>query len=411
MQPVALASRTTIDQASEWQSPETHLTARSRIQAVLATDEHAGAIATFYREAWGQTTTAESVSSARRQAAAENVVAPGEAPPIAIVLEGGRVIGYCGSIPQRLWDGVAEHPAYWVKGLMVLPEYQGGPIGFLVVKELAKHVPRATNLVVAPAARRLFGALGWTDLGAVANYVRPLRAARAARRLDVAGLGLGLPRWVTAGMRVAQRTGLAGLAGVAGVAFDLVATATRRAAARFTTRCALDMPDRDELDDVWRAARGGLAAGPVRDGTYLRSRFGVTSSEASDAPYTFVTARDGARLVGAAVVRRPKATTDPRLRGIRVATVSDILFPPERADIGLAVLHGVEQAARAAGGDAILCTTSHRALARLLRRQAYVRLPGNVHFLLRDATAAPRWPRDLQAWWLARGDGDADEVF
>src|SRR5439155_18094383 len=186
--PVTLHARMATPRGSERLSTETSLTTAGGIEVMLATDEHAGLIATFYREAWGQATTAESVLSARRQAAAENVVAPGEAPPTAIVLEGSRVIGYCGSIPQRLWDGVAEHPAYWVKGLMVLPEYRGGPIGFLVVKELAKQLPRATILVVAPAARRLFSALGWTDLGAVANFVRLLRPARAARRLDVAEL-------------------------------------------------------------------------------------------------------------------------------------------------------------------------------------------------------------------------------
>src|SRR5438552_4326084 len=142
---------------------------------MLASDEHAAAIATFNRQIWGDGATAEGVLASRRRSATDNVVAPGQPSPSVIVLEGSRVIGYCGSIPQRLWDGVAEHPAYWVKGLMVLPEYRGGPIGLLVVKELAKQLPRATSLVVAPAARRLFSALGWTDLGAVANFVRLLR--------------------------------------------------------------------------------------------------------------------------------------------------------------------------------------------------------------------------------------------
>jgi len=58
-----------------------------------------------------------------------------------------------------------------------------------------------------------------------------------------------------------------------------------------------------------------------------------------------------------------------------------------------------------------LCSASHPALARLLRRQAYVPLPGNVHVLLHDRTNATHWPRDLSAWWLARGDGEADEAF
>lgn len=389
----------------------TGMAAASRIHALLATDEHAEAIAAFYRETWRDDVTPESVLADRRRAAEENVAAPGEAPPIAIVLDGSRVIGYCGSIPQRLWDGRAEYPAYWVKGLMVLPAYRQGPIGFLVCKELTSQLPRATALVVAPAARRLFGALGYTDLGAVANFVRVLRPAALARRLDVAQLGSALPGWVRAVVRGTQTTGVAAvLAGGAGRVLDFVAVATRRSAGRFDTGAA-EPPCREELDHVWRNTRAALAASSVRDGLYLRSRFGPTAAVDAGTRYTFVTAREDGRLVGLAVLREPRETGDPRLGGIRVATLSDTVFPPQRPDIGLALLGGVEREARAARSDAILCTTGHRKLASLLRRQAYVSLRGNVHFFLRDATGGTRWPRDLESWWLARGDGEADEVF
>jgi len=149
-----------------------------------------------------------------------------------------------------------------------------------------------------------------------------------------------------------------------------------------------------------------MAAGPVRDGTYLRWRYGAEGRR-----YSFISARDGTRLVGVAVLLSPKASPDARLRGVRAATISDIVFAPERADVGLAVLAGIERAARSAGADAVLCTTSHRTLARLLSRRAYVPLAGNVHFFLRDASGSGRWPRDLASWWLARGDSAADDVF
>jgi len=373
------------------------LTATSRVQAVIATDEHAEAIATFYREAWGDPVTPDAVRAARQG---------GDAGPIALVLDGTRVIGHLASIPYRLWDGIAEHPAHWTKGLMVLPEYRNGPVGFLVLKTLTAELSLATALVVAAPARRLFCALGYTDLGAVPNYVRPLRPARLARRLDVTALNPGLPRWATAGLRAAQRVGVAGLAGAAaGVALDTFAAATRRRAATRTT-CLPEPPGRDELDALWRDARRTIAAGPVRDGRYLRGRFGT-------AQYEFVAARDRGRLVGVAVLRRPRAISDPRLRGLRVATISDFVFAAERGDVGLALLGGVERVARAADADAILCTTAQRPLGRLLRRQAYLRLTGNVHFLLRDRSGAgaAHWPQDLASWGLARGDGDADEVF
>jgi hypothetical protein len=326
------------------------------------------------------------------------------------VFERSRVIGHCGSIPQYLWDGVAERPAYWVKGFWVLPEYRNGPIGFLVARELAAQLPRSMSVAVAPAARRLFGALGYRDLGRLANFVRPLRAGNLARRLDLARLGLGgLPAWVTGGLRAVQRTGVASLVGaVADLSASLVACATGRAAAGLNVEAGTAPPSREELDELWRRARADLAASPVRDGLYLRSRFGANGTGADGNCYAFVSVRDAGRLEGVAAVLPPKATSDSRLQGVRVATISDVLVPPGNAAAGLAVLGGVERTARAAGADAILCSTSHPAVSRLLRRQGYVGLPGNVHFLLRDTLDDARWPADLADWWLTRGDGGHD---
>jgi hypothetical protein len=193
-----------------------------------------------------------------------------------------------------------------------------------------------------------------------------------------------------------------------GLSASLVARATRRAAACFDVEAGTAPPRREELDDLWRRARADLAASPVRDGLYLRSRFGANGIAADGNRYAFVSVRDAGRLDGVAAVLPPKASSDPRLQGVRVATVCDVLFPPDRAAAGLAVLGGVERTARAEGADAILCSTSHPAVSRLLRRQGYVGLPGNVHFLLRDTLDAARWPPDLAAWWLTRGDGGHD---
>src|SRR5258708_3642619 len=162
----------------------TTVAAAGGIRATLATDEHADAIAAFYRESWSQDATAASVLANRRLAAAENVAEPGEPPPTALVLDGSRVIGCCGSIPLRLWDGVTDRPAYWTKGLMVLPEFRNGPIGFLVCNQLTMHLPCAIGLVVAPAARRLFTAMGYTELGTVGHLDRQLRPAARDPPID-----------------------------------------------------------------------------------------------------------------------------------------------------------------------------------------------------------------------------------
>ena len=385
------------------------MSAGARIVASLASEEHAESVAAFYREVWDPSATTETVIASMRASAAANVAAPGEPLPTALVLQGSRVIGYCSSIAQRLWDGKTERPAYWVKGLMVLPEFRNGPIGFLAVKELTRHLPCATILTVAPGAKRLFGALGYTDLGAITNWVKPLRPGVMANRLDLNALGLGnLPNWVGSGVRIARKTGIASVgASVAGVVMDAAAAATRMRSRRFAT--ALETPDQRELDALWASARTGIEASPVRDATYLINRFGASAPEGEF--YTFVTARQRGRLAAIAVVRKPKETSDPRLGGIRVATVSDALFHPTETNAGLATLGAIARIARAEKADALVCMSSHPLLTGLLRRQGYLRLRGNVHFFLRDVTGAGAWPPDRASWWLGRGDGESDATF
>jgi hypothetical protein len=287
------------------------------------------------------------------------------------------------------------------------------------VKELSRHLDCSTILTVAPAARRLFSALGYTDLGAVTNWTRPLRPSVMAERLDLDALGQNkLPKWMSVGVSAARRTGIAGLAAkLAGLGLDVASGLARLPAAHLDT-AGLGAPSRAELDELWIAARKNLTASPVRDGAYLESRFGNGAEqkqgeeeEEDGNPYTFVCTRDGGRLLGVAVLRRPRATSDARLRGIRVATVSELVFPLDRADAGLATLGAIERVARAAGADAVTCMTSHPSLRVLLRRQGYLRLAGNVHFFLRDVSGLDRFRTDLGAWWLGRGDGESDTSF
>jgi hypothetical protein len=240
-----------------------------------------------------------------------------------------------------------------------------------------------------------------------------------AEKLDFDSLGVAkLPHWAREGVDAARRTGVLELAAnAAGKGLDMAVRVARRSAAHFDTPES-EVPSPDELDELWLATRKDLTASPVRDGRYLKSRFGNGAKQSEEErevesgdPYTFVAARERGLLLGVAVVRRPRATSDARLGGIRVATMSELVFPIARADAGLATLGAVERVARASGADAITCMTSHPALSRLLRRQGYLRLAGNVHFFLRDVTDIGRLPTNPEAWWLGRGDGESDTSF
>jgi len=375
-------------------------------------EEHADTLAAFFRQVWDPGATALGVQQARAAAAAANFTDPGLPPPSFLALHGDRVVGFLGSLPARFWNGAIELPGYWLKGLMVLPEYRGGPIGYFVVREATRRFPRSAALTVAPAARRLFGALGFKDLGAIPNFVRVLRGGRLAARIDLATLGIERgPAALRRVLPLAQHTGLAWLGGsVLGGALRLRAALGRTAAAGFTPGEA-GLPPGSELDALWAEHRASLRAGAVRDGNEMAFRHGSLAGDEAGR-YRVASVRRGARLAGIAVVREPRREGDPRLKGIALASLSDLWYDPLDATAGLATLGAAEATARKLGADALLCSTGHSLLRGLLRRQGYLETGGNMHLLLRDVTeTAPDWPLGLDQWWVSRGDAGSDGVF
>jgi hypothetical protein len=332
----------------------------------------------------------------------------GQESPTFLVLLGGRVVAFVGTIPFLLWNGADERQAYWIKGLMVLPEHRNGPLGFMVLKEALRHLPCATSLTVAPPSRRLFEALGFQNLGLLRNYLRLLRPVRVAARVDLALALPRLPGWVSSGYRLAQRTGITALLGGCASTAYAVGSLRFRADRRGVTVASTTVPpERSELDSLWQRVRSSLRAAGVRDGRYLAWRYHGARAER----YRFISARRERSLGGVAVVRRPEANGDPRLRGIRVAVLADLLFPVGDAATGDALVAGVEDVARELHADALLVSPSHPAVEAVLRSRMYVGLPGNMYFLTRDSAGTLMLPDTLADWWLTRGDMEADEVF
>jgi GNAT superfamily N-acetyltransferase len=377
------------------------------VQVVRAGEEHDAAVAEFIRATWDPHATAESVRRSRHSAAAANPVSPGEESPNFIFLQDGKVLGYVGTIPIRVWTGKDGRPAHWVKGLMVLPEFRNGPVGFLVLKEAARNLDCSLALAVLPVVVGLFERLGFSDLGILPNFVRALRPARLLHRLRLADIGFSrLPPGLLRAAALAQRIGLASAAGICAGAMTRLWIAARGGFPRFLS-IETAVPEPAEMDALWLRTRGALSGSLVRDSRYLSWRYPPHESEA----YKFVAIREGRELSALAVVRRPRAEGDPRLHGIAVATVSEWIFPLDRPRSGLAALAGAEQVARSFGADALLCSASHPAALSLLPRRGYWKAPGNVHLIVRDSVKPFPLPRGLSGWWITRGDSNADEVF
>jgi len=385
--------------------------AKPRIEVVRATRQHAAAMAEFFRAVWDADATEGSVIAARAHDATINPGAAGQEAPTFLFVSDGRILGYVSSIPTRVWSAGTEHYIHWIKGLMVHPEHRNGPIGFLVLKEAARQIRCAIVLTVNPASRRLFSALGFTDLGALPNHLRILRAGRVLQLVDVGALGLsGLPRFLPRVLRFMQRTRIATIAGAfANVALAGWSLLRGRAAGGLLASTDATPPKAADIDALWAEARSALTAAQTRDGAYIHWRYAGDERE----HYRFVSLREanGGRLVGLVVLRTPSQEGDPRLRGVKVATIADILYPRARSGVGLAALAAAERSARRLGADALLNSAPAASMQPLLARRAYVRLPGNVHFFFKDADGTRAFPTDLSEWWLTRGDGESDGVF
>ena len=374
-----------------------------RVSVERVTDEHLPALAGFYREVWDPEATVERVRASRAAAAASNPVSPGEPPPTWVMLRGDRAIAHVTTIPITVWLNGHEHPAHWLKGLWVLPEFQRSSAGFLVLRAAVGALDRGLALVHEQAAIRLFTALGFTDLGALPNSLRVLRARSLLGRLDVNALGLGsLPAWARFGAQVARHAApvVGPLADAANAVWAGAATGPLGA---FRVVNAQQL-DRDAVEALWRASRAEMPAAPARDADSLARRYAY-------ADYVFVEVRAGARLAGLAVVKRPRGAGDPRLRGIRVAPLADLLYQPGEPRAGLAALRGAEAAARSFGADALLCGASSSAVQPLLGRRGCLPAPANLHVLARFPAADGAMPATIAEWWFTRGDSEGDGMF
>lgn len=369
-------------------------------------DEHMEAVARFFRiVGWDPNASATTVQRGRESSIQSNPFFPGTETPTVLFLSDGDVLGYVTSIPILIWEDGNERRAEWIKGVMVHPEHRNGPIGFLLIKELMKRLNSPLSLVVGKPARRLFAALGMTEIGTIPNYIRLLNPGTVCKKLDLQAVGVSLPSWLGSGVRFAQRTGLATVVGaLAGhaLAFKTLVRSSGNWALRAESPDGL--PEESELDEVWRLTRSELKLAPVRNGRYLRWRYG------DGAAYKAITVREDGALIGFGVVRRARPDGDPRLRGVRTASLSDMLFPPCRPDVAAALLRTADIVARSLEADVLLCSASHEAVQAALSRRGYLRAPANLHLLSRtraDEGVAPTLPQ----WWVMRGDSNADEVF
>jgi hypothetical protein len=373
-------------------------------------EQDAASIAELFRAAdWDHGATAEGIREMLRTAAIENAFEPGKEPPTVGAFLGTRLVGFITTIPTQFWNGEDYTPAHWLKALCVLEEHRNGPIAMLLMRGILKQVDLAASMPASPMARQLSVALGMLDLGAVRDYIEPLRPTRILRKLEFRRFEhlSRLPRAVSLATEVAKIPPFVYTIGaVISLGLTLLRLPSAWAGRQLTTQLDTRLSSEAALDSLWARARRIGSCSPARSSAYLRWRY----ERGGEGHYCFASAWRGDDMVGLAVLAPPRRADDSRIAGLGIGSVVDLLLDPN-CPAALPSLLGVARRwGRAANYDALLLTASHRCLRGPLRRAGYFQMPGNIHLMLRDAGGKYGLSTDLDAWMVTRGDAWSDHL-
>lgn len=372
--------------------------------------EDAGSIAEFFRAAGlDPHATPEGIHRRLRAMAAENPFEPGNEPPTVGVFVGARLTGFVTTIPTRFWNGKEYAAGHWLKGYRVLEGFRNGPIAYLLLKEMMKHVGLVASMPVPLGARQLSTLLGMRDLGAVRDYIAPLRAARILRKLDISRFEHlnALPPAISVGIKVAK---IPPVAYALGAAITCCLTALRLprivSARGLTTQLKEQLPCEAVLDNLWARARHAKSHSATRSGAYLRWRY----ERSAPGRYCFASAWRGEDLMSLAVLAHPQRPDDSRIAGLGIGSVVDLVLDPDCPAALASVLRVARRWAKAADYDVLLLTASQGSLRGPLLRAGYLQIPGNIHLLIRDPEGLFGFSTDLDSWMVTRGDAWSDHV-
>jgi hypothetical protein len=252
-------------------------------------------------------------------------------------------------------------------------------------------------------------ALGMRDLGAVCDYIEPLRPMHIIRNFDVRRFEhlSVLPRMGSTAIKLAKMPPFAyAIGALISLSFSLLRLPSTLIGRKLTTQIGASLPSDAALDSLWARARRNLGCSPVRSSAYLRWRY----ERGAKGRYCFASAWRGDDLVGLAVLASPQRHDDSRIAGLSIGSVVDLVLDPDCSAALPTLLRVARQWGRKANHDALILTASHHSLRGPLLRAGYIRLPGNIHVMLRDPRGKYGVSSNLGSWMLTRGDAFGDQL-
>ena len=331
--------------------------------------------------------------------------------PTFVFVKGDDIVGHVTTVPVRIASFGRTNSAHWIVGLMVLPEHRNSLVAPMLIKEVNQQLDCALSLHVEQPVLRILTGLKWFHKGVLPQYLRILNASEVSRNLRALGVKAlvgdsanstagRLGGWVTSFGRV-----VGGWALGAGQALWVALTYVARPGA-----VRADVREENEFDEsydqLWRSVCARFGACVARDRKYLEERFARHPGG-----YRIFSCRQNDRLLGYCILKTKKFTNDPRLGNMRIGTIADCLFDPTGPAVLQRTVQRVLEICAEEKLHAVLCTSSHAAVRRVLRANGFLAIPGNLQFALHNRLNVPLQDIPLESWHLMRGDSDADQNF
>lgn len=308
----------------------------------------------------------------------------GGLPPTWLCLKDGEILGHLAALPAWAASGGSAQPVCWGRDLIVAPEARRLGVGPALVAAAVTACRRPFMVVgLNETVTPMYARLGFHDCGLLRLFIdvdHPLRFTRTlpwpALRRGVAAAGFGLARGLR-GLRI-------------------------RPQSRVPVTAAVEFDVR--FDQWWAGVEPWLGWVIRRTGALMTWRFRRHPTHR----YTLLTATDGPRLRGIAVVRHGAS------RGVPTGFISELLAHPDDGEAIDALIARAAHVLRAGSPAPVFlrCGVRFPAVERGLARAGFLRAPSPLRFM----ASHDQGPEALGllttegSWMLTTGDSDVDAL-
>jgi len=290
----------------------------------------------------------------------------------------GAIQGEIGAIRTRLRVGEREHDFAWSLDLMVSPAHRARGVGAVLPKIVQASAELVGGTEVSESAQKAFARGGWTHLGTLPRWARPVRGEFARARIPSR-----VASWVAPAVGVASKA--------VGVVANVRAFGRKLAEIR-----TFD----ERADVVWNACAARWPVVSKRDREWLAWRWDACPERRGAT--SFMMTRKG-DPVGWVVMRIEDE------RGLRAGHILDMLCAPAELDALLA-LSVAELRAREV--DVVYCTLRAPSCEHALAANGFMRRDSGFAMMTFAPASADERTRaliaDPHAWFVTAGDSDLD---